>query len=312
MQRAGENMVDIKEIQCFVACVQTGSFSKAAESLFTTQSSVSRIIKAMEEEMGVPLFERQSKGIRLTEAAEQMYQYALNVLENIQKMQAPNPRVPSARLSVSCNPSSWFADAFVKFYELHQEESVHYQVYSANSREITERVRERVDDIGFVYVMKNQLTAFMYYLSRNYLEFEPLKETDIMIYPGGGCQEEIKQGGEIDFSDLKLIQRFPDEFSPDNYWNISDGNGWTAAEAETVITTNSDYIMERILEFGKVVNISGGYLTGEPWCEVPRGRKLAEANTRIQFGCVRRKGEELSECAAVFLEFLAGRLRDRE
>lgn len=44
--------MDTKEIQCFVACAQTGSFSKAAEALYTTQSSVSKIIKAMEEKNG--------------------------------------------------------------------------------------------------------------------------------------------------------------------------------------------------------------------------------------------------------------------
>ena len=65
-------MVDLKQIQCFVACVQTGSFSKAAELLFTTQPSVSKIIKAMEEQMKVPLFERYAKGISLTSEGERI------------------------------------------------------------------------------------------------------------------------------------------------------------------------------------------------------------------------------------------------
>ncbi len=299
-------MLDMRQIEYFVACVQTGSFSKAAEALFTTQSSVSKTVKAMEEETGTTLFERLPKGIRMTQEAERMYPFACQILDNLQKIQSSG-RIPEAKtLSISCNPSSWFADTFVKFYEKKQDEGLHYQIHSADCREIVERVRERMDDLGFVYVMKNQLSAFQYYISRNYLEFVPLKETVVTLYYGGGCRE----GGAADFSKMKLLQRFPDEFSPDNYWNITDEKGRAAAEAETVVTTNSDYIMERLLQFGDLVNISGGYLSGTPLKETAKGRTLAPAEAGIAFGYVKRRGEELSSPAGGFLEFLIKRLRD--
>ena len=297
-------MLDIKEIQCFVTCVQTGSFSKAAEVLFTTQSSVSKIVKTMEEKMGTLLFDRLSKGIHMTSEAEQIYPYAMLVLENLQKMELSDEKKVTDTLSVSCNPSSWFADNFVRFYEQNQKKQMHYQIHSADCREIVERVRERMDDVGFVYVMKNQSSAFQYFVSRNYLEFLPLKETDVTVYRGGGCCESESTMSDFDFSCLKLIQRFPDEFSPDNYWNISDANGRTAAEAETVITTNSDYIMERILQIGNLVNISGGYLSGTPQREISRGQRLPASDTRIVFGYVKRKGERISDLAEDFLNFL--------
>ena len=297
-------MLDTKEIQCFVTCVQTGSFSKAAETLFTTQSSVSKIVKAMEEKLGILLFDRLSKGIRMTAAAERMYPYALLILENLQKMEFPGEKKESVMLSISCNPSSWFADNFVRFYEMKQNEDIHYRIHSADCREIVERVRERMDDFGFVYIMKNQATAFQYFVSRNYLEFIPLKETGITIYYGGGYCEKKDSKTDPDFSDMKLIQRFPDEFSPDNYWNIADMNGRTAAEAETVITTNSDYIMERILQISDLVNISGGYLSGKPKREVSKGHLLPTSDARIVFGYVKRKREELSKLADDFLSFL--------
>lgn len=308
--RKENSMLDTKEIQYFVACAQTGSFSKAAETLYTTQSSVSKTIKAMEEKMGTTLFERLAKGIRVTPEAEQIYPYAVSVLENLKKMQSREENKAAETLSMSCNPSSWFADNFVRFYEKKQKERIHYQIHSADCREIVERVRERVDDIGFVYIMKNQASAFQYYASRNYLDFIPLKETSVAIYYGGACITG-KQGSAPDFSRLKLIQRFPDEFTPDNYWNITDENGHPAAEAETVITTNSDYIMERILEVGNLVNISGAYLAGKPQREVSKGQILSETDARILFGYVRRKGEELSALADGFLDFLIKQLDDK-
>lgn len=308
MQRRKDYMLDTKEIQYFVACAQTGSFSRAAETLYTTQSSVSKIVKAMEEKMGIMLFDRLSKGIRMTPEAEKMYPYAFLVLDNLEKIQSLDENKAADTLSMSCNPSSWFADNFVRFYEQKQNEDIHYQIHSADCREIVERVRERMDDVGFVYIMKNQSSAFQYYVSRNYLEFIPLKETSVTVYHGEGCCRYESSEADLDFSSLKLIQRFPDEFSPDNYWNITDSNGRTAAEAETVITTNSDYIMERILQFGNLANISGEYLSGKPQREVSKGQLLPASDTRILFGYVKRKGEELSKLADGFLNFLISNL----
>lgn len=44
-------MLNIKQIQYFAACAKTGSFSQAAELLFTTQSNVSKVIRSMEDDM---------------------------------------------------------------------------------------------------------------------------------------------------------------------------------------------------------------------------------------------------------------------
>lgn len=121
-------------------------------------------------------------------------------------------------------------------------------------------MKSRQDDIGFAYVMQNQLAAFQYFLSRNYLEFESLTETDVNIYTEKN--DSASEVGDFKMSQLRLIQRFPDEFSPDNYRNLVEENGHAAVEAETVVVTNSDYIVERLLGSGELCNISGADLSG--------------------------------------------------
>lgn len=51
-------------------------------------------------------------------------------------------------------------------------------------------------------------------------------------------------------------------FPPDNYRNLVEENGHSAVEAETVVVTNSDYIVERLLGSGELCNISGADLSG--------------------------------------------------
>jgi DNA-binding transcriptional LysR family regulator len=64
----------------FEAAARHLSFTKAGEELFLTQSAVSRQIKDLEDQLGVPLFERRHRALLLTEAGQQFYASAAQVL----------------------------------------------------------------------------------------------------------------------------------------------------------------------------------------------------------------------------------------
>jgi DNA-binding transcriptional LysR family regulator len=51
-------MLDLYKLQIFTTVAQEGSFSRAAEQLYMTQSAVSQHIKELETSLGVTLFER--------------------------------------------------------------------------------------------------------------------------------------------------------------------------------------------------------------------------------------------------------------
>jgi len=62
----------------FRAVAEHLSFRKAAESLYLTQPAVSSQIKALEEDLGVILFDRSGSGVRMTPAGESLLKYALD------------------------------------------------------------------------------------------------------------------------------------------------------------------------------------------------------------------------------------------
>ena len=62
--------MDFPTLATFVAVAECASFSRAAERLFATQPAVSKRIAALEADLGVALFDRLGRGIRLTEAGE--------------------------------------------------------------------------------------------------------------------------------------------------------------------------------------------------------------------------------------------------
>jgi LysR family glycine cleavage system transcriptional activator len=64
----------------FEAAARHLSFTKAGEELFLTQSAVSRQIKELEDQLGVPLFHRRHRALVLTDAGQQFYAAAAQVI----------------------------------------------------------------------------------------------------------------------------------------------------------------------------------------------------------------------------------------
>jgi len=64
----------------FEAAARHLSFTKAGEELFLTQSAVSRQMKELEEQLGVPLFQRRHRALALTDAGQQFYAAAAQVI----------------------------------------------------------------------------------------------------------------------------------------------------------------------------------------------------------------------------------------
>src|SRR6478672_1595352 len=67
-------------LQGFEAAARHLSFTKAGEELFITQSAVSRQIKELEDQLGVELFHRRHRALALTDAGQQFYAAAAQVL----------------------------------------------------------------------------------------------------------------------------------------------------------------------------------------------------------------------------------------
>lgn len=306
-------MLDLKQLKYFIVCAETGSISEAAKLLYTTQPSVSKAIKALENDMGIVLFDRMPRGIALTAKGREAYRYACRIVNDSRKLEEMSRQNMVKYLRISLNPSSWFTNQFVEFYKKNYEKNYHFEVYTAGVRTVMERVRDYLSDIGFVYVMEQQKKEFQYELTKNRLVFQVMQESTTTFYPGKLnklYQNQIGKENAVKMEQLKtlrFIQNYRDEFLELNEKEKRGTFSWE--DLDLAVITNSDYIMEKMLQETELSNISGSYLSDHKKA-VNQGIPLEFKKNKIFFGCIRRKNDENDELMDEFLRFLNEKLKE--
>lgn len=78
--------MELRQLRYFVAVAEEGNITRAAKKIFLTQSALSRQIKALEDEIGQCLLERQAHSIRLTPVGEALLREARELLQSADAM----------------------------------------------------------------------------------------------------------------------------------------------------------------------------------------------------------------------------------
>ena len=92
-------LIDVDQLRTFIAIVETGSFTKAAEVVHKTQSAVSMQMKRLEERLGKPIFARDGRASKLTEDGERLLDYARRIIKlNVEALAAFNDKELSGRV----------------------------------------------------------------------------------------------------------------------------------------------------------------------------------------------------------------------
>jgi LysR family transcriptional regulator, glycine cleavage system transcriptional activator len=122
------NLPHLAFFQGFEAAARTLSFTKAAEELFVTQSAVSRQIKALEDNLGLKLFERRPRSVTLTDNGQALYRIATEVLDRLQtatdRLRAETRARQLAITTTTGFASLWLIPRLRRFTALHPDVDV--------------------------------------------------------------------------------------------------------------------------------------------------------------------------------------------
>ena len=119
--------LDWDKLRIFHAAAEAGSFTHAAQTLRLSQSAISRQVGALEQDVGVPLFQRHARGLILTEQGETLYRTAHDVLmklENVRSKLIESKERPSGHLRVTTTfgmGSGWLVERMPEFLSLYPD-----------------------------------------------------------------------------------------------------------------------------------------------------------------------------------------------
>ena len=146
--------MDIKHLQYFIAVTNFNSFSRAADHLFITQPTISKMIKNLEEELGVSLFDRSRKQVTLTDAGRIILEQAKLIdkaFKNLEMGLDDLLGLKKGHIRIGL-PPIFDAHLFLKIMGSFHEKypGITFQIVEDGSKKIEEDVNKNLLDVGVI------------------------------------------------------------------------------------------------------------------------------------------------------------------
>ena len=292
----------LQQLQYLAAIAETNSINQAAQKLFVSQSSISKAVKQLEEELGFNLMERNYRGIAFTPKGLEFLRDSYALLDRFDYLKGRYLSVAddSVSFSVSSQHYIFVLEAIARLVNLLDGHSYAINLREHKTSEIINDVVTGKSRIGFIYYYHLNEEFIKRELDRFSLEFHPFCEAMPHVYisdkhPLAG--ESIISHGQLDpypyvCYDLGTDHgNFAEEiFSPTHpskvvyvsdrcslFNIIRHSNGYTTGSGFLV----KDYLEENIVTIPLDVPENNTMFIGWIW---PQGQALdAESEQFIQF-----------------------------
>jgi len=168
--------ISISQIKYVLALHKAGNFSEAAEACFVTQSTLSTMIKKLENQLELKLFDRTLKPISLTregEALLKQFQITYHEYENLNDLINETKEGYYGTLKIGIIPTvapfllPLFLDRILNSYP-----NVKFELFEITTHDIIQRIKSRELDIGILSIP----------LSDTYLKQKSLFKEDFLVY----------------------------------------------------------------------------------------------------------------------------------
>ncbi len=147
-------MIDLERLRIFVQCAENLSFTQAARELHVSQPTISHHIKALEREIGAPLFLRLGGGLQLSEEGRVLLPWARKLLREaiqLEEMMASVQDRIVGQLRIACSTTTGkyiLPLIAARFHERHQR--VRVSIMRCTAEQVVPRLMEAEANLGVV------------------------------------------------------------------------------------------------------------------------------------------------------------------
>lgn len=146
--------MELRQLEHFIAVVEEGTFTRAAERLSLTQPAISLSVKKLEEEVGGPLFARDVHDLSLTEAGRLLSDYARRMIrlrDDATREMARLGSMAAGSLTIAAHEAAavYLLPVALRAY-VQRFPDIKVGIYRSRLEEIPRQVIDRQVDVGFV------------------------------------------------------------------------------------------------------------------------------------------------------------------
>ncbi len=156
-----------------------GSFSRAAQKLYVSQPSISNLVNALEEELGITIFTRSSTGIAITNEGRELLKLSNRLLRDadyISEYFHSDTEGPKPTFFVSSQHYDFVVSAFEEFVDGLDAERYTLGLNQTQTAAVIEDVRKQYSDLGVIFLSDVNRRHMMKVLEDNNLEFHAVTQ----------------------------------------------------------------------------------------------------------------------------------------
>ena len=147
--------MDIRVLRYFLTVAREKSFSRAANTLYLSQPTLSRQIREMEDELGVRLLVRTNRSIELTQEGLRLRRRAQEIVDLMDKTQeeftGPDDEA-AGEIAIGCGESQIMREVAKVAIPLQREHpGIRFNLYSANADDVSEKLDSGLLDFGLMF-----------------------------------------------------------------------------------------------------------------------------------------------------------------
>lgn len=297
----------LQQLRYAVAIAKCGSMSRTARQLYVSQPSLSAAIKELETELGITIFERTGRGIRLSSDGADFIRGAVSLLEQADDLKARfgaySPEAARS-FSVSAQHYSFVADAFVEIMRRMPESRYNLTLREGRTLEIIEDVCERKSEIGVLFLSTSNRRPLTRLFASRGLDFSAVKQVEphVFIRPGHPLSGRDRLSPR-DLQDYPYICYEQGEVSPVFF----SEELMVEQHSPQVIYVSDRATMENVIAQTDTYTIGTGYIiptfTGVGMSSIP-----LDTDEQMEIGIITLREAGLSSLARDFVKVLTDSL----
>lgn len=212
----------LKQLAYIDEIARTGTITEAAKALFISQPSLTSAVHALEQEMGITIFNRSHEGMTLTPDGDRFLGMARQLLEQAELIESTytGEKKGRSRFCVSSQHYSFAVEAFVRLLKKFGGEEYEFHMRETQTYDIIDDVSHLRSEIGVLYLNPFNETVIRKTMHDNGLKFERLFRAEPHVFIGK--DNPLAEKESITLQDLEPYPRLSYEQGEHNSYYFSE------------------------------------------------------------------------------------------